>query len=53
MCAFYNGIDFHAHEILSSNPDAVRKLMDFGAESVGRNGRHARESSDSWHAGSA
>lgn len=31
---FYNGIDFHAHEILSCNPDAVRKLIEFGAESV-------------------
>lgn len=31
---FYNGIDFHAHEVLSSNPEAVRKLMEFGAESV-------------------
>jgi hypothetical protein len=31
---FYNGIDFYAHEILSCNPEAVRKLMEFGAESV-------------------
>jgi hypothetical protein len=31
---FYNSIDFHAYEILSANPEAVRKLMDFGAESV-------------------
>jgi len=31
---FYNGIDFHAHEVLSGNPDAVRKLIEFGAESV-------------------
>ena len=31
---FYNGIDFHAHEILSGNPDAVQKLIEFGAESV-------------------
>jgi len=31
---FYNGIDFHAHEILSCNPQAVGKLIDFGAESV-------------------
>jgi hypothetical protein len=30
----YNGIDFHAHEILSGNPEAVRKLIDFGAEDV-------------------
>ncbi len=34
---FYNGIDFHAHELLSNNPAAVRKLMDFGAESVAAN----------------
>ncbi len=31
---FYNGIEFHAHELLGSNPEAVRKLMDFGAEYV-------------------
>ncbi len=31
---FYNGIDFHAHEVLSGNPDAVRKLIDYGAEHV-------------------
>ncbi len=31
---FYNGIDFHAHEVLSGNPDAVQKLIEFGAESV-------------------
>lgn len=31
---FYNGLDLYAHEALSSNPEAVRKLMDFGAESV-------------------
>lgn len=31
---FYNGIDFHAHEVLSGNADAVQKLVEFGAESV-------------------
>lgn len=31
---YYNGIDFYAHEILSTNPEAVRKLIDSGAESV-------------------
>ena len=30
----YNGIDFHAHEILRANPEAVRLLIDSGAESV-------------------
>ncbi len=31
---FYNGIDFHAHEVLSANPDAVGKLISLGAESL-------------------
>ena len=31
---FYNGIDFHAHELLSHSPESVRKLIDFGSESV-------------------
>ncbi len=31
---FYNGIDFHAHEVLSVNPDAVGKLISLGAESL-------------------
>jgi hypothetical protein len=31
---FHNGIDYYAHEILSCNPLAIRKLMDLGAVPV-------------------
>ncbi len=31
---YYNGIDFHAHEIMSCNPVAVGKLIEYGAETV-------------------
>jgi hypothetical protein len=30
----YNGIDFHAHEVLSGNPTAIRKLIELGAEEI-------------------